>query len=262
MEKIHEEEGFQPEKLVSNILYYGDDPFSHVVQLQSGEDLEKLIKVHRIDHKLIVVNVGMTQCIPCVKIYPSVLKLASQMAGRVVFARMNADENDSCMQMLREMDVSRVPAFLFLKNGELCGRRKFDTEKRTYLPRGEMELKIVDERSPRRREFRFWRAGRNQKAAASNILEAIAEFSGGETTATEDGRMKIVVKTEDLKQVLEAIRGGRSWGRRASTSPAAVSLEQRLNLMRRRQILRATSQGRGRGRGCWRPALQSIPEEL
>ncbi|KAL0365700.1 UNVERIFIED_CONTAM: Thioredoxin-like protein CDSP32, chloroplastic [Sesamum angustifolium] len=117
MENIHEEEGFQPQKLVSNILYYGHDAFSPVVQLQSGEDLEKLIKIHKIDHKLIVVNVGMRQCIPCVKIYPSVLKLASQMADRVVFARMNADENDSCMKMLREIDVSRVPAFLFLKNG-------------------------------------------------------------------------------------------------------------------------------------------------
>ncbi|KAL0334549.1 UNVERIFIED_CONTAM: hypothetical protein Sradi_4666800 [Sesamum radiatum] len=125
-----------------------------------------------------------------------------------------------------------------------------------------MELKIAEEKSQKRREFRFWRGGRNHKAAASNILEAIAEFSGGGTTATEDGRMKIVVKKEDLKQVLEAIRDGRSWGRRASASPAAVSLEQRLNVMRRRQILRATSQGKGRGRGCWRPALQSIPEEL
>ncbi|KAL2254909.1 thioredoxin-like protein CDSP32, chloroplastic [Sesamum indicum] len=122
MENIHEEEGFQPKKLVSNILYYGHDAFSPVVQLQSGEDLEKLIKVHKIDHKLIVVNVGMRRCIPCVKIYPSVLKLASQMADRVVFARMNADENNSCMKMLREIGVSRVPAFLFLKNGELCGR--------------------------------------------------------------------------------------------------------------------------------------------
>ncbi|KAI3446291.1 hypothetical protein Pfo_002956 [Paulownia fortunei] len=121
MEKIHEEAGFQPEKLVGDVLYYADDPFSPVVQLQSREDLEKLIKVHNLDHKMIVLNVGKRQCLPCVKIYRSVLKLASQMDGRVVFARMNADENDSCMQMLREMDVHRVPAFLFLKNGECCG---------------------------------------------------------------------------------------------------------------------------------------------
>ncbi|KAL0383904.1 UNVERIFIED_CONTAM: hypothetical protein Sradi_2784700 [Sesamum radiatum] len=75
-----------------------------------------------------------------------------------------------------------------------------------------MELKIAEEKCPKRRELRFWRAGRNHKAAAGNILEAIAEFSGGETTAREDGRMKIVVKKEDLKYVLGAIRDGRSWG--------------------------------------------------
>ncbi|KAI3446290.1 hypothetical protein Pfo_002955 [Paulownia fortunei] len=80
--------------------------------------------------------------------------------------------------------------------------------------------------------------------------------------AADGGRMKILVKKEDLKQVLEAISDGRSWGRRASASPPAVSLEQRLNLMRRRQILRAANQVKGRSRGSWRPALQSIPEEL
>ncbi|KAI3447916.1 hypothetical protein Pfo_004581 [Paulownia fortunei] len=125
---------------------------------------------------------------------------------------------------------------------------------------------MADDKFWQRRESRHLRAGRNQKAVASNILEAIAQLSGGH--AAEDGlpptRMKIVVKKEDLKQVLEAIRDGRSAVRRASAStPAATSLEQRLNLMRRRQILRAANQVKGRNRlGSWRPVLQSIPEEL
>lgn len=124
-------------------------------------------------------------------------------------------------------------------------------------------MMIAEEKSvPQRREIRFTRSGRNQKAAASSVLEAIAQFSGGETTAAEDGRMKILVKKEDLKQVLEAIRDGRSLGRRNSASPPSVSLEQRLNLLRRRQILRAANQAKGRSRRSWRPALQSIPEEL
>ncbi|KAG8368053.1 hypothetical protein BUALT_Bualt15G0005400 [Buddleja alternifolia] len=118
-EKIHEAVGFQQERLVSNILYYKDDPFSSVVQLNNGDELEKLIHTH---DKLIVVNVGKRECVPCVKIYPSVVKLADQMAGRVVFARMNADENESCMEMLKEMNVSKVPAFLFFRNGEFCGK--------------------------------------------------------------------------------------------------------------------------------------------
>lgn len=119
---------------------------------------------------------------------------------------------------------------------------------------------IAEEKSSPRR--RFSRSGRNQKPVASSILEAISHISSGELAAAaagEDGRMKIVVKKEDLKQVLEAIRdNGRGWGRRAATAaPPALSLEQRLNLMRRRQILRAAN----RSRCSWRPVLQSIPEE-
>ncbi|GFP87490.1 hypothetical protein PHJA_000892700 [Phtheirospermum japonicum] len=76
-----------------------------------------------------------------------------------------------------------------------------------------------DQKSSPRRDLRFSRSGRNQKAMAQNILEAIAQFSGGEiAAAAEDGRMKIVVKKEDLKQVLEAIRDGRSLGRRESAA--------------------------------------------
>lgn len=117
-----------------------------------------------------------------------------------------------------------------------------------------MELmKIGEEKlhSPQRRGLRLWRSGRNQKAITSNILEKISQFSGGEM-AEVDGRVRIMVKKEDLKQVLEAIRDGR---RRNS---AAVPFEQRLNMLLRRQILRA----KGTSRASWRPALQSIPEEF
>lgn len=120
-------------------------------------------------------------------------------------------------------------------------------------------MAMAEEKSSQRR--RFSRSGRNQKPVPSSILEAISQISGGEMAApVEDGRMKIVVKKEDLKQVLEAIRDNRfGWGRRETAAPQALSLEQRLNLMRRRQILRAAA---NRSRSSWRPVLQSIPEEL
>lgn len=126
--------------------------------------------------------------------------------------------------------------------------------------KGEMEMKTIAEEksSPRRRELRLLRSGRNQKHVTSSILEAISHFGGGEVAAAADGRMKIVVRKEDVKQVLEAIRDGRGWGRRDAAAPPALSLEQRLNFMRRRQILRAAN----RSRRSWRPVLQSIPEEI
>ncbi|KAJ9165916.1 hypothetical protein P3X46_020729 [Hevea brasiliensis] len=121
MEKIHEEGGISPDQLMGDVLYYGDN-HSEVVQLHCREDVEKLIDDHKADHKLIVLDVGIKHCGPCVKVYPTVLKLSRKMADTVVFARMNGDENDSCMQFLKDMDVIEVPTFLFIRDGEICGR--------------------------------------------------------------------------------------------------------------------------------------------
>ncbi|KAJ4700592.1 Thioredoxin [Melia azedarach] len=121
MEKIHEEEGIGPDQLVGDVLYYGDN-HSAVVQLHSREDVEKLIADHKVDHKLIVLDVGLKHCGPCVKVYPTVIKLSRQMSDSVVFARMNGDENDSCMEFLKDMNVIQVPTFLFIRDGEICGR--------------------------------------------------------------------------------------------------------------------------------------------
>lgn len=119
-EKIHEEEGIGPDMLVGDVLYYGDS-HSAVVQMHSGEDVQKLIEDHKVDHKLIVLDVGLKHCGPCVKVYPTVVKLSRQMDS-VVFARMNGDENESCMKFLRDMEVVQVPTFLFIRDGKIEGR--------------------------------------------------------------------------------------------------------------------------------------------
>ncbi|KAK9946875.1 hypothetical protein M0R45_012318 [Rubus argutus] len=90
MEKIHEEEGIDGDQLVGDVLYYGDN-HSAVVQLHNREDVEKLIEDHKSDHKLIVLDVGLKHCGPCVK-------------------------------FLKDMDVVEVPTFLFIRDGEICGR--------------------------------------------------------------------------------------------------------------------------------------------
>ncbi|KAF8019673.1 hypothetical protein BT93_G0383 [Corymbia citriodora subsp. variegata] len=121
MERVHDEEGIGPDQLVGDVLYYGDN-HSAVKQLHSREDVEKLIEGHKADHKLVVLDVGLKHCGPCVKVYPTVIKLSRQMSESVVFARMNGDENDSCMQFLKDMDVVEVPTFLFIRDGEIRGR--------------------------------------------------------------------------------------------------------------------------------------------
>ncbi|KAM0972668.1 hypothetical protein ACFX13_016355 [Malus domestica] len=121
MEKIHEEEGIDGDRLRGDVLYYGDN-HSEVVQLHQREDVEKLIEEHKADTKLIVLDVGLKHCGPCVKVYPTVVKLSKRMSDTVVFARMNGDENDSCLLFLKDMEVVEVPTFLFIRDGEICGR--------------------------------------------------------------------------------------------------------------------------------------------
>lgn len=121
MEKVHEEEGIGPDQLVGDVLYYGDN-HSAVVQLHSRQDVEELINVHKEDGKLLILDVGLKHCGPCVKVYPTVLKLSRSMGDTVVFARMNGDENESCMGYLKDMDVVQVPTFLFIRDGVICGR--------------------------------------------------------------------------------------------------------------------------------------------
>ncbi|KAK1304334.1 hypothetical protein QJS10_CPB11g02065 [Acorus calamus] len=121
MEKVHEEEGIGPDQLFGDVMYYGDN-HSAVVQLHCRADVESLIGEHKEDGKLLVLDVGLKHCGPCVKVYPTVLRLSRSMEDTVVFARMNGDENDSCMEFLRDMEVVEVPTFLFIRNGEIRGR--------------------------------------------------------------------------------------------------------------------------------------------
>ncbi|CAD5317331.1 unnamed protein product [Arabidopsis thaliana] len=106
---------------MGDVLYYGDN-HSAVVQLHGRPDVEKLIDENRTGGKLIVLDVGLKHCGPCVKVYPTVLKLSRSMSETVVFARMNGDENDSCMEFLKDMNVIEVPTFLFIRDGEIRGR--------------------------------------------------------------------------------------------------------------------------------------------
>ncbi|WZZ33773.1 hypothetical protein YC2023_017174 [Brassica napus] len=113
--------GIGPDQLTGDVLYYGDN-HSAVGQSHGRADVEKLIDENRSGGKLIVLDVGPKHCGPCVKVYPTVLKLSRSMSETVVFARMNGDENDSCMEFLKDMNIIEVPTFLFIRNGDICGR--------------------------------------------------------------------------------------------------------------------------------------------
>ncbi|MCO5581426.1 hypothetical protein L7F22_035310 [Adiantum nelumboides] len=120
-EIVHEEEGIGPDELLGDVLYYGD-PNAPILQLHSKEELQGLIKKHEEDGKLLVVDVGLKHCGPCVKVYPTFVKLAKKMRETAVFARIHGDENEELMGVMKQMDVVEVPTFLFFSGGELRGR--------------------------------------------------------------------------------------------------------------------------------------------
>ncbi|KAL3722744.1 hypothetical protein ACJRO7_035021 [Eucalyptus globulus] len=99
----------------------------------------------------------------------------------------------------------------------------------------------------------------------ASVVEAITRARAGGLDVSvsqvrEDGavRMKLVVRKEELKHILEAIKGGRKKSaHQAATSGQPLSGEQRLHLLWRRKFVKD-----GRPRSSWEPALQSIPEEL
>lgn len=105
-------------------------------------------------------------------------------------------------------------------------------------------------------------------------MEAIAQANGGnnnivsETSNEDNGvvRMKIRVRKQDLKQMLQVVNmnmnGAHSRIPAGSSPLTASSVEQRLNLLRRKHILRAVNSGKENRPRSWRPVLQSIPEEL
>ncbi|GBG78385.1 hypothetical protein CBR_g26413 [Chara braunii] len=121
MEVVHREEGIDAEQLVGDVLYYGDND-APIYQIRSREDAESFLAEHANDHKLVVVDVSLKECNPCVRVYPTVVNLSRRMSDFAVFARMFGDENAACSQMLKEMGVRQVPTFLFIRDGKLCGR--------------------------------------------------------------------------------------------------------------------------------------------
>lgn len=141
--------------------------------------------------------------------------------------------------------------------------------------------------SPKRSEiWRLSRSRKQRKLVRSSLLraEAVAEIENAGEHDAGDGvvRMKILVKKKDLKQMLEAIRASDDHDHDhgnsninnisrphnqppfPSSSDSLSSVEQRLNFLRKKHLLRARGiKETARTRRCsWIPALQSIPEEF
>jgi hypothetical protein len=134
-----------------------------------------------------------------------------------------------------------------------------------------MELKVGASMVLPKRALRPCKLARNYQASVRrNMLETIVNANdvGIVSCVEEDGvvRMKIVVKKQDVKQILQVMRddhkSSNAHHHDRSSPPPSSSAEQRLNLLRNKYLLRSVDVAK-ESRSCsWSPALQSIPEEV
>ncbi|KAL6011805.1 hypothetical protein ACLOJK_002271 [Asimina triloba] len=101
----------------------------------------------------------------------------------------------------------------------------------------------------------------------NNLLEAIGQLQGGGSVVSElnekgTARVKIVLNKRQLSQLMMLMSSNKNRASSSTSPPPSSTLEQRLRAMQRRHRSRALETTKGSRGGPWRPALQSIPEEL
>jgi thioredoxin 1 len=70
-------------------------------------------------YPLLIVDCWAEWCGPCRMIAPTIEEMAREMKGRVVFGKLNVDENGSTSNKYR---ISAIPSLLVFKNGKLLDK--------------------------------------------------------------------------------------------------------------------------------------------
>ncbi len=81
----------------------------HPVKVDAGNFDEVLSK-----HNNVVVDFWAEWCMPCRMIAPIIEQLAKEYAGKVVFAKLNTDENP---MIAGRYGITGIPTLIFFKNG-------------------------------------------------------------------------------------------------------------------------------------------------
>ena len=85
-------------------------------------------------YPLVVVDCWAPWCGPCVMVAPIVEELAKEHQGKIVFGKLNTDENQETM---KEYNIMSIPTLLIFKNGKFVDRSV------GALPRDELEQMIT-----------------------------------------------------------------------------------------------------------------------
>jgi thioredoxin 1 len=78
----------------------------------------------------IVVDCWAPWCAPCIRVAPIIEELNVDYKGKIVFGKLNTDENQKIM---KEYNIMSIPTLLIFKNGKLKDRSV------GALPREELE---------------------------------------------------------------------------------------------------------------------------
>ena len=70
-------------------------------------------------YPLVVVDCWAPWCAPCLMVAPIVEELAKEYQGKIVFGKLNTDENRETM---RKYSIMSIPTLLIFKSGKLVDR--------------------------------------------------------------------------------------------------------------------------------------------
>ena len=85
-------------------------------QTVTGSDFQGFVK----KHPNVIVDCWAPWCGPCRNLAPVLDELAVAFKGKVVFGKMNVDEN---MQVPQSFGIQSIPTLLFFKNGEFVKKQ-------------------------------------------------------------------------------------------------------------------------------------------
>ncbi|MGQ9460447.1 MAG: thioredoxin [Candidatus Bathyarchaeaceae archaeon] len=71
------------------------------------------------EHSLVVIDCWAPWCGPCHIIAPVIEEMARDYAGKILFGKLNVDENH---EVAMEYQIMSIPTLLVFKNGELVDR--------------------------------------------------------------------------------------------------------------------------------------------
>ncbi|MBC7114699.1 MAG: thioredoxin [Archaeoglobi archaeon] len=101
-------------KMLERMERKGGDSLSKPIEV-TDENFDEVIR----KNELVVIDCWAPWCMPCRMIAPVIDELARDYAGKVVFGKLNTDEN---RETVMRFGIMSIPTLLIFKNGKLVDK--------------------------------------------------------------------------------------------------------------------------------------------